>query len=80
MTNEQKLLIIENITALIVEFDKASGGQFRQAEDREAYDIISRIERRMMERLSKAVDTPRPPVAEDGLGASGPSQTGAIKL
>lgn len=38
---------IERLLAEIEEFDAATKGLFRQASDREAYDIASRIERKM---------------------------------
>lgn len=38
---------IEAILAEIERLDAESGGQFRQAEDREAFDLAARIERKM---------------------------------
>lgn len=35
----------------IERIDRESGGQFRQAEDREAFDIIARIERKMAQKF-----------------------------
>jgi hypothetical protein len=40
---------IEQIVAEIEALDAASKGQFRQASDREAYDIACQIERRMQQ-------------------------------
>lgn len=47
MSTDLQLRRIEAILADIEKLDAESGGQFRQAEDREAFDVACRIERRM---------------------------------
>jgi hypothetical protein len=47
MTASDHLSRIEAIMADIERIDRESGGRFRQAEDREAFDIAARIERKM---------------------------------
>lgn len=42
---------IEAILSEIEKMDAQSGGRFRQAEDREAYDIAARIERKMQQKF-----------------------------
>ncbi len=42
---------IEAIMADIERSDRETGGQFRQAEDREAFDVASRIERKMAQKF-----------------------------
>ena len=41
---------IETILDEIERLDRATNGRFRQAEDREAFDLASRIERQMRHR------------------------------
>ena len=43
---------IEAILAEIEQLDAATNGQFRQADDREALDIVSRIERKLRGRTN----------------------------
>lgn len=53
MTDEQlagHLTQIERILDEIEALDRATNGRFRQAEDREAFDLASRIERQMRQR------------------------------
>ncbi len=44
---------IEEILSTIEELDRASDGQFRQASDREAFDLVCRIERKMLQQGGK---------------------------
>ena len=44
---EQIMSCVEAIVTEIEILDAATAGHFRQIEDREAYDIIARIERRL---------------------------------
>lgn len=44
---------IEAIMADIERIDRESCGRFRQAEDREAFDIAARIERRMAQKFER---------------------------
>jgi hypothetical protein len=44
---------IEELAAEIEKLDAATRGQFRQADDREAIDILNRIERKMKRELAK---------------------------
>jgi hypothetical protein len=44
---------IEAILTEIEELDRASNGRFRQASDREAFDQVCRIERRMKQAMPK---------------------------
>lgn len=53
---------IEAIMADIERIDRESGGQFRQAEDREAFDIAARIERKMAQQFKREC-------ADDGIVA-----------
>ena len=48
-----RLSNIEAIIAEIERLDAASKGRFRQPEDREAFDIVSRIERKMPQNKGK---------------------------
>jgi hypothetical protein len=41
---------IEAILSEIEQLDRASGGRFRQSSDRECFDIVCRIERKMQQR------------------------------
>lgn len=50
MSTELALSRIEVILAEIETADRASAGQFRESEDREAFDIAARIERKMRAR------------------------------
>jgi hypothetical protein len=43
---------IETAVREIEALDAASGGQFRQASDREAYDIVCRIERKLRQKAN----------------------------
>lgn len=45
MNAEHHLTEIEKILTEIELLDRASNGRFRQAEDREAFDVVARIER-----------------------------------
>jgi hypothetical protein len=45
---------IEAITADIERLDRESGGRFRQPSDREAFDMVCRIERRMQQNMGNA--------------------------
>lgn len=54
MRAEQHLTQIETILAEIERLDRATKGQFRQAEDREAFDIASRIERQVQQKGNAA--------------------------
>lgn len=45
---ELALMRIENILGEIEHLDAATNGQFREATDREAFDVASRIERQML--------------------------------
>lgn len=54
MSTDLNLRRIEVILADIERLDAESGGQFRQSDDREAFDIASRIER-LMRRKQKIV-------------------------
>jgi hypothetical protein len=54
MSAEQSLAVIEALLAEIEALDRATGGQFRQAEDREAFDIAARIERKMLQQRKVA--------------------------
>jgi hypothetical protein len=45
---------IDAILSDIERLDAMTGGQFRQAEDREAFDIAARIERKMRQRVKSA--------------------------
>lgn len=47
----QAMARIEAIVAEIERLDAASGGKFRQSEDREAHDIAARIERKMSQQI-----------------------------
>ena len=47
MSIDVQLSRIEAILADIEHLDRESGGKFRQPSDREAFDIASRIERKM---------------------------------
>lgn len=44
---------IETLLAEIEQLDKATQGQFRQVEDREAFDIACRIERKMLQKTEE---------------------------
>ena len=55
MNNSAHVLTnLEAITAEIERFDAASGGRFRQADDREAHDIVARIERKLCQCVKNA--------------------------
>jgi hypothetical protein len=47
MTASDHLSRIEAIMAEIERLDRASNGQFREPDDREAFDIAARLERKM---------------------------------
>jgi hypothetical protein len=49
---------IEAILAEIEQLDAASGGRFRQASDRESFDVVCRIERKMQQNMGNG-DGPR---------------------
>ncbi len=51
MTEEKRTEILA-IVADIERLDRETKGQFRQASDREALDIVSRIERKLSRRLA----------------------------
>lgn len=44
---------IEATLTEIEEIDRLTGGQFRQPEDRETYDIIARIARKLAQRAAQ---------------------------
>lgn len=57
MTDAEKTLArIEQIVADIESVDRSTGGKFRQAEDREAFDIIARIQRKMAQKVEVQCD------------------------
>lgn len=51
---DKALSRIEQILAEIEQLDAATGGQFRQIEDREVSDIAARIERKMKQKHKKS--------------------------
>ena len=52
---EQALANIEAILSEIEMLDAASKGRFRQSSDRECFDIVCRIERKMQQQESESV-------------------------
>ena len=52
MTAEKALDNIEAILTEIERLDRESKGRFRQASDREAYDIVCRIERKVNQQVA----------------------------
>lgn len=54
MSAAQHLTEIEKILAEIERLDRATNGRFRQAEDREAFDIACRIERQVQQKGNAA--------------------------
>jgi hypothetical protein len=54
----KKLAEIETIITDLERLDRESKGQYRQAEDREAHDIVARIERRMKAKLRNEKNAP----------------------
>lgn len=49
MSASDSLSRIEAIVAEIERLDRESRGQFREAQDREAFDLAARIERNMLQ-------------------------------
>ena len=56
---EKRLAAIEQIMSDIEELDRGTDGKFRQAEDREAFDIAARIERMMIQKVNSAENVSR---------------------
>ena len=51
MNTDLSLRRLEAMLDEIEALDRASNGAFRQASDREAYDLAARIERKMLQKL-----------------------------
>ena len=54
MSTELALTRIEAILAEIERLDRESKGRFRQASDREAFDLVCSIERKMQQKQAAA--------------------------